>query len=91
MKSNSRVHFVKSDYGVEHYYSYFRKRNKNKTSINRNLFGLIVNEYNNYVRDRIAKKGAGYIMPSRLGKIELRKIKTEVSIDEDGKASLKAG
>jgi hypothetical protein len=44
----------------------------------------VIREFNGYVRDRISTKGAEYIIPNRIGKIELRKKKTEVKIGEYG-------
>jgi hypothetical protein len=50
----------------------------------RGTFGSLIKEYNRYVRDKISTKGAEYLLPERLGKIQLRKVKTEVKIDENG-------
>lgn len=78
-----RNHLVKSDYGVSDYYRFFKKNNPD-INITRAEFGAIIKEFNSHTRDRMALKGAGFILPFRLGKVELRKVKTEVKIDEDG-------
>lgn len=83
MIEDKRNHLVKSDYGVNDYYRYFKKRNKD-SDMTRAEFGAIIKEYNSFIRDRMATKGAGFIIPCRLGSVELRKTKTEVKIDEDG-------
>lgn len=81
--SETREHKVNSDYGVADYYRSFQKKHKKKY-ISRTVFGAVIKEFGEYVRDSIARKGTEYILPSKIGKIELRKIKTEVSIDKDG-------
>lgn len=78
-----RNHKVKTDYGSGDYYKHFIKETE-ATHISRGKFGAILREFNTHVRDRISTKGAEYIMPKRIGKIELRKVKTEVKIAEDG-------
>jgi hypothetical protein len=83
MEEDKRNHRVKADYGSGDFYKHFVKETKN-TTISRAKFGEILREFNTYVRDRIATKGAEYIMPCRVGKIELRKIKTEIKIADDG-------
>lgn len=82
-EEDKRVHRVKSDFGSQDYYKHFVK----ETGINNVsglLYGEILREFNGFVRDRISRRGSEYIMPNRIGKIELRKIKTEVFIDDDG-------
>lgn len=83
MKEDKRLHRIKTDYGNYDYYKHFMDSNINST-VTRSTFGKIIKEFNTHVRDRISTKGAEYIMPCRAGKIELRKIKTEVSIDDEG-------
>jgi hypothetical protein len=79
-----RNHKVKTDFGSGDYYDHFIKETGAK-HISRIKFGEILREFNGHVRDRISTKGAEYIFPNRIGKIELRKIKTEIKIDDDGK------
>ena len=80
---DKRVHRVKTDYGTGHYYRFFVK--ETGSDMSRVTYGEILRKFNDHVRDRISTKGAEYFMPSRTGKIELRKSKTEVKIDDDGK------
>jgi hypothetical protein len=64
---------------------YYRAYSKESNApVDRTTYSSIIKEFNGYVRERISKKGAGYIFPYRLGKVELRKVKTEVKIDENG-------
>lgn len=83
-KEDKRSHKVKSDFGSQDYYKHFCKETGN-TDISGKLFGDILREFNEHVRDRISRRGSEWIIPSKIGKIELRKIKTEVFIDDDGK------
>ncbi len=83
-EEDKRLHRVKCDFGTGDYYKHFIKET-GLTHISRFLFGEILKEFNGHVRDRISTKGAEYIMPNRTGKIELRKIKTEVKFGDDGK------
>ena len=50
----------------------------------RGEYGLILNGFNSHLREKISSKGAGFILPCRIGRVELRKIKTEVKVDENG-------
>lgn len=87
MEHNSedvRNHRVKCDYGLNDYYKHFIKET-GATHISGSQFSEILKEFNSHVRDRISKKGAEFIMPHRMGKIELRKFKPEVVVTDDGK------
>jgi len=83
METDSRVHKVKVDYGVNHYYAEFKKNNKG-TKITRGIYGSVIKELNSFQRDRLSSKGVEINIPSRLGKVELRKNKSEIKINEDG-------
>lgn len=83
MSEDKRNHFVKSDYGANDFYRDFKKSNP-EIEMTRKEYGLILNGFNSHLRDRISSKGAGFILPCRIGRVELRKAKTEVKIDEDG-------
>jgi hypothetical protein len=82
-KADTRLHRVKSDFGSLDYYKHFIKKTGND-HISGIKFGEVLREFNEYIRERISTKGVEYIMPNRVGKLELRKIKTELKIDEDG-------
>jgi hypothetical protein len=82
MEKEIRKHRVKADYGTNDYYRYYKSKNKNIVS--RLTYGKVLREFNEHTRDRLSNKGAGCIIPCGLGKIELRKLKTEVKINEDG-------
>jgi hypothetical protein len=84
IEEDKRTHRVKCDYGTADYYKDFIREYK-LDHIDSATFGAIVKEFNSHVRDGISKKGSVYTIPCRLGKIELRKIKTEVTIGDDGK------
>lgn len=83
-REDKRIHRVKVDYGSNDYFNFFRKQHP-EYNITRSVYGQVLKEFNTHVRDRLSKKGAEYIFPSKMGKMELRKIKTEVIIGDDGK------
>jgi hypothetical protein len=82
IEEDKRSHRVKSDYGMSDYFKHYSI--ENKALVDEPTFGKIIREFNTNIRDRLSLKGAEYIFPYRLGKIELRKVKTEVKIDADG-------
>lgn len=81
---DKRNHRIKSDFGTYDYYKHYLTI-AGKNPVDRATFGNIIKEFNSHVRDRISTKGAEYILPRRLGKVELRKVKTEIKFDENGK------
>lgn len=81
--NNKRNHRIKSDYGVNDYYKFFIETTGNK-DISRSEYGEILKEFNSHVRDELATKGYSFVFPCKMGKMELRKSKREVSLDEDG-------
>jgi len=83
-EKDRRIHRIKADFGSGHYYNHFVKTTGHK-EIPRILFGEVMRDFNDHVRNRISTKGAEYSMPCRTGKIELRKSKKEVKINDDGK------
>ena len=83
MEEDKRNHVVKSDYGLREYRRHFLKHNKD-IDVSAAVYGGIIREFNSHIRDRMSYKGAGFLIPCRLGRMELRKSKPEVKIDEDG-------
>lgn len=83
MDTEKRNHTIKSDYGSNDYFLFF-KRNNPKSEVLRKDYGSIIKEFNSHLRDGLSDKGADIVMPSRLGRVELRKIKTSVTIGPDG-------
>jgi len=83
MTEDKRLHRVKTDFGTGDYYKHFIETT-GYTHISWAVFGEVLREFNSHVRERISTKGAEYTFPCRIGKVELRKKKTEVKIDEEG-------
>lgn len=79
----SRIHRNKVDYGVNDYYFDYIKKTDNK-HISRKVYGQIIKDYHSYLRDNLSSKGIPILLPCKMGRIELRKSKTEVTIKEDG-------
>jgi hypothetical protein len=82
-EKETRNHMIKCDYGANDYYKFFTNNNEEKVS--RSLYGQVIKSFNVFVRDRLSDKGAEIVFPCRIGRAELKKKKTEVKIDEDGK------
>lgn len=81
--TENRHHRIKVHYGTGDYHKFFLSENKS-CSIGRADFGSILKDYNGFIRDNISKRGLSYILPSRMGIIELRKKKAGVSVNDDG-------
>ncbi len=81
--SDKRNHRIKSDYGVNDYYKFFIKTTGIK-HISRSEYGEVIKEFNSYVRDELSTKGNSFVLPCKMGKMELIKSKRDVSIDENG-------
>lgn len=85
MQEDKRNHLVKVDYGTNHYYADFLRKNPEyKGVITRAQFGDVLRDYNGFQRDRMATKGVEILFPAGLGMAELVKTKTEVKVDENG-------
>ena len=83
MDKEKRNHSIKSDYGSNDYYLFFKKNNQ-ESKVSRKDYGTIIKEFNTHLRDGLSNKGIDIVMPSRLGRVELRKVKTSVSVDSEG-------
>ena len=83
-KEDKRIHRVKADFGSGDFYKHFASNPKMKVLVPRVTYGEILREFNGHVRDRISTKGAEYFFPCKVGKVELRKVKSEIKIDDDG-------
>lgn len=79
---DKRNHRVKCHFGKEDYYKHYKKTSKNPLS--KELWNAILMDYLSGVSELISQKGMAYTMPSRMGLLEIRKAKREVSIDKDG-------
>lgn len=82
-EQKSRIHRATADYGVNDYYRAFKLKNKN-SKISRKVYGEIIKEFNAFLRDGLSIKGKEILLPKKMGRIELRKSKTEVKVDANG-------
>lgn len=83
-KPDVRLHRVKADFGSGDFYKHFASDPTLEKEVPRAVYGEVLREFNGHVRDRISTKGAEYFFPCKLGKVELRKVKSEVKIDDEG-------
>lgn len=80
---DTRKHRIKADYGVNEYYRQYAKDNKSD-KVSRSIYGSILKEFNDFQREKLSFKGVGIHLPCFMGRVELRKVKTEVKIDDKG-------
>lgn len=80
--TQNRHHRIKAHYGIADYHKYFLKHND--CEVSRSDFGQVLKEYNSFIRDNVSLRGVSYTFPSRMGSVELRKKKSEVTVNEDG-------
>lgn len=74
-----------SDFGTNDYYKHYKDSlTKYQNPVSRKVYGEILKEFNGFVRDGLSNKGIGYVFPHGLGRMELRKSKQEVFIDDNG-------
>jgi len=83
IEKKNRVHRATADYGVNDYYRAFKLNNKDSI-LSRKAYGEIIKEFNAFLRDGLSMKGKEIVLPKKMGRVELRKSKTEVKIDSEG-------
>ena len=79
------------DYGVRHIFSFYKKKQKKekKTAVSESDFGKIIKHFNKEICSSIVNDSYEYRMPYRLGYLRIRKHKTRLILDANGK--LKTG
>ena len=83
---NTRNHKIKNSYGVYHAYKYYRK-NKPKDKkyiLTESQYFSIIRSINKQLGDLLVG-GEDIKLPCNLGKLEIRKYKSSVSIDDESK------
>ena len=79
----SREHKVKCNYGLPQYYKAYKKNSKDPKSSK--VYSAVLKDYLNANRNAVFNFGYIYVLPQRMGRIEIRKNKAEVKIDKNGK------
>lgn len=79
---DKRKHKIKCDYGTSHYYKAYKE--SFMEAVPNSVYSKILNDFLSQMRDSISQEGYIFNIPQRLGRIELRKNKREVTIDKDG-------
>jgi hypothetical protein len=79
---DKRNHKVKCQYGMLDYYKFYKKTNDKPQS--KQVHSAVLKEFLAEMRDAVSQEGYIFTLPQRMGKIELRKIKREVKVNEDG-------
>ena len=82
-----RNHKIKANYGMQQYWNYYnsKKVSTKYGKVSQKEFSVVLNKFLECIRDEISLENKAYVMPYRLGTIELLKSKPEPRIDEEGK------
>lgn len=80
---STRIHKVMSDYGVEDYFKYYRKRSED-TEISKIEYSRVLDLIFCGIRDKMTSSFYDYKLPFGLGKVCIRKYKPKVKLDENG-------
>ena len=80
---DKREHKVKCDYGANDYVRYYTKTTEDP--LDPKVARGIMNDYLSSIRDLISNKGYTFEIPENCGRIEIRKVKREMELDENGK------
>ena len=77
----------KSDYGVFDIFKFYKTKQKElkKDFVERSLFSKIVKQFNDEICKEIVENAYEYRMPFRLGYLRIRKHKTRIILDANGK------
>lgn len=81
--ADKREHKVKCDYGMNDYVRYYTKTTE--SSLNPKVAREIMNDYLKSIRTLISTKGYVFKIPENCGRIEIRKVKREMELDDNGK------
>lgn len=97
-KKGKKLQVFKADLGMNDFYKHYidkycvyhegKKRRINREDplyIEKPLYGEIIKEFNMGIRDLMVYEAFQYVIPCRLGRIGIRKLKPKITINEDGK------
>jgi len=75
-----------SDFNINDIYKHYveQQKLKNKSALDRNIFGKILSYHNREVCKNIVENSGEYRLPYRLGYLRIRKHKTRIKIDANG-------
>lgn len=82
-QTETRNHKVKCHFGINDYYKHY------STIVNdpkdEKTYKNVLNDYLKANKNAISNFGYSYTLPERLGRIEIRKLKKQVTVSKDGK------
>ena len=81
--TDKRNHSIKCDYGMGDYARWYEKNVDNPKSIH--VFRKVVQDYLRLNQELISTKGYTFKLPEGCGRIEIRKVKRELEINDEGK------
>jgi len=77
----------KSDFGIIDLFKFYKKKQKEagKVVIDKSLYSKVLKDFNDAICKEIVENAFEYRMPFRLGYLRIRKHKTRIIVDENGK------
>lgn len=78
----TRNHKIKCHYGINDYAKYYKQ---NENEVDTNTFKSVLKDFLNAIRIEISTKSYTFRLPQRMGRVEIRKSKKEIKVDENGK------
>lgn len=82
MTTDSRTHKVKCHFGLGDYFKFYNKDTTNPKD--KKIFNEVLKDYLKMNQELISIKAYIFMLPQRMGRIEMRKSKKEVFIDKEG-------
>lgn len=81
-EQDKRNHKVKCDYGINDYWNYYK--NTSEDPVTEEVYKKVLYDYLKINRNYISKFGRTFTLPKRLGRIEIRKFKQEIKVNQKG-------
>lgn len=78
--SKKRIHSASNSYGVYDGYKFYRESETKYTHVNRLQYGIIIRSINKLLGEALIN-GEDILLPHRLGRIEIRKYKPSISLN----------
>jgi len=81
---------IKAHYNTGEYYKYYKEKHfgRNKSSkyyVDKQLYTKVLKDFFDLVVEDLIMNGSEFILPSNMGKIQIRKYKATLKMGEDGK------
>ena len=78
----SRNHKIKCHFGLPDYFRFYKQTSKNPKG--KAKFSSVLKDYLNANRNAVSNFGYIFVLPQRMGRVEIRKNKAEIKVGKDG-------